>query len=56
MGDAGLRFFRIGGDDGVEGEDVGAGGGVEGVAGGGEAVAFGVEEDEVVGDVGGRWD
>lgn len=56
MGDTSLRFFRVGSNDGVEGEDVGVWGGVEGMAGGGEAAAFGVEEDEVVGEVGGGWE
>lgn len=37
-----LRFFRVRGDDGVEGEDIGMWGVVEGVASGGEAAAFGV--------------
>lgn len=56
VGNVGQRFFGIGGDDGVEGEDIGEGGGGEGVASGGEAAALGVEEDEVVGEVGGGWD
>lgn len=54
MGKSGLRFFSIGGDDGVVGEDIGVVSSGEGVAGGEEAARIGVEEDEVVGNVGGR--
>lgn len=50
------RPFGIGIDDGVEGEDIGVWGFFEGLAGVGELAAFGVEEDEVVGEVGGAGD
>lgn len=42
-------------NDDVEGEDIGVGGSVEGVASGGETTAFGVEESEVVGNIGKVW-
>lgn len=54
MGNAGLRFFCVGCDDSVEGEDIGVLGVVEGVPGRGETATFGVEENEVVGNVCGR--
>lgn len=52
----GQWLFSVGVDHDVEGEDIGGEGGAEGAAGGGEAAAFGVEESEVVGDVGVVWD
>lgn len=52
----GQRLFGIGGDDDIEGEDIGVRRGVEGFPGKGETAAFGVEESEVVGNVGKVWD
>lgn len=49
MGNEGLGFFRVSGDDCVEGEDIWMWDNIKGVAGRGEAAAFGVEEDEVIG-------
>ena len=56
MGNPGLSLFHICSYDGVVGEDIWAWSGIEGVASGGEAAAFGVEKDEVVGEIGGRKD
>lgn len=56
MGSAGLGHFGVGSDDGVEGEDIWDGVGIECGAGGCEVAAFGVEKDEVVGEVGGGRD
>lgn len=55
-GDVGVGFFSVGGNDGIEGEDVWVGDFVEHLAGEGEMAAFGVEMDEMVGEVGGRRD
>lgn len=56
MGNPGLSLFHICGDDGVVGEDIWAWSSIEGVASGDEAAAFGVEKDEVVGEISGRKD
>lgn len=46
----------VGGEQGVVGEDVGLGDFVERLVGEGEVAAMGIEEDEVVGEVGGGRD
>jgi len=56
VGNPCLPLFHICSYDGVVGEDIWAWSGVEGVASGGEVAAFGVEKDEVVGEIGGRRD
>lgn len=48
--------FGIGIDEGVVGEDIGVLGEVEGSLGIVEGATFGVEEGEVIGQVGGGWD
>lgn len=56
LGNMGKGLFGISSNNSVVGEHVGVLGLVEGVAGGGETAAFGVEEDEMVGKIGGRRD
>lgn len=47
-----LGRFGVCGDDSIIGEDIGVKGVVENAASGGEATAFGVKENEVVGNIG----
>lgn len=56
MGDLHLGLLGVGSDDGIEGEHVRVRGQLEGAASGQEAAAFGIEEDEVVGEVSGGRD
>lgn len=56
MGIASLRLFHISSNNGIVGEHIWAWSGIECVASRSKAATFGVEKDEVVGEIGGRRD
>lgn len=54
-GRSNTQLSRMGGQKNVEGEHISVLGLVKGVMGCRKAAAFGVKEDEMIGEIGGKW-